>query len=128
MAEFADGGFVGGGLFPEINANELVHSAAIIQSFLCSRVRQVEPVLQEINAQHALNTDRSAPNSLRARVKRLDGFAKRFPRNDGFHVVQKLFLACLLAKFFETVGERCLLYISYNRDRCDTVIIAQFVN
>lgn len=85
-------------------------------------------MLQEIDAQHSFNTDRSATGSRRIGVERLNSFTKFFPGNDRFHIVQELFLASHLAEFLKTVSERCLLHEIFNHDQCDVSIIAEIAN
>ena len=110
MSELTDGCFVRRRLLTEVNAHELAHRAGIVQNLFSGRVGQIEPVLQKIDTQHPLDADRTAASPLGLGIERLDGFAKLFPGDDRFHVVQELFFAGLLAKLLETVGERCLFH------------------
>lgn len=122
MAELTDFCFVRRRLLTEVNAHKLTHRGGIVQNFFSGRIGQIEPVLQEIDTQHTLDADRTAASPLRLGLERLDGFAKLFPGDDPFHVVQELFLAGLLAKLLETVGERCLFHTNINRVQGDAVL------
>jgi hypothetical protein len=48
---------LGRGLVPKVDAHEAAQTGAVVQSFLAGLVGQVEPVLDEVNAQHALQPD-----------------------------------------------------------------------
>ena len=63
------------------------------EGFLHAGVRQGEPLLHEVNAQHGLQRKRW-PASLAFRVIRGDEFNQRGPRNDLFHLLQEHLLAC----------------------------------
>src|SRR5262247_1444029 len=52
------------------------------------RIRQIEPLLQEIDTQHALDPDRRAAIA-RLRIERLDQPAQRRPRHDALHLGKK---------------------------------------
>jgi len=55
-----------------------------------------------MDAQHALQADWPSTGTLRLRIIGFDHFAKLFPRNDLFHLIQKMFLAGLLTVFLKT--------------------------
>lgn len=131
MAELADGGFVRHRLAAEIDAGETAYGARVVQGFLDRRIGQVEPVLQEMNPQHALDADRPAARAFGVGIERFDGRRQFRPRNDLVHVFQKLlaagFLAVLLEAFF---GKRSLVSsdtqscawavpVSFRCDKCD---------
>src|SRR5690606_11573078 len=92
-------------------------------------VGQIEPVLEKINTQHALNPDRSAAGTLGIRIERFDGLGELFPGNNALHVLQKLFLAGLLAELLKAIGEGLLLHVWKTQlwsTRC--LIIAEIIN
>src|SRR6516164_7123517 len=60
MAEAAHRGLVRHWLAAEINADEIAHRQRIVECLFHRRIRQVEPLLQEIDAQHPLHPDRRA--------------------------------------------------------------------
>ena len=69
-------GGVGHRLSPQINPHEAAQAGAVVQRFFADQVGQVEPVLDEVNAQHALQTNGRAAIACLG-VVRLDDFAQR---------------------------------------------------
>ena len=62
MTELADGGLVRRGLPPEVDSDETAQDPGIVERFLDRRVREIEPVLQEVDPQQALDADRPRPS------------------------------------------------------------------
>ena len=122
MTEFADRCLVGSGLFTQIDTDKLTHGTGIVQSLLRRRIRQVKPVLQEMNTQHSLNAYRTSSSPSRVGIERFDGFTELFPGNNGFHILKKLLFTRFLAVFLEAVCKRCLFHAVNNRDRSDVVL------
>lgn len=111
VAELADRGFVRHRLPTEVDADELAQRTGVIESFLGRRIRQVEPVLDEVDPQHALDTDRAPTGALRLGIERLDSRGQFLPGNDGFHFFQELFFASLLPVFLESgIGKGVLAH------------------
>ena len=108
MAELTDGGFVGHRLVAEINTHKMPHGEGVVQCLFRPRVGQTEPVLQEVDAQHALNPHRATARTLRIRIERLNDLSEFLSRDYGFHLFQKLFLTGLLAVLFEAFCQRGL--------------------
>ena len=102
VAELADRGLVRHGFSAEVNPDELAQRSGIVEGFLGSRIRQVEPVLNKMDAQHALDTDGTTPSPLWLRVERLDNFGQFLPGDDGVHLLQELLLASLLPVFLKS--------------------------
>src|SRR6516165_7262007 len=88
MAEAAYRRFVRHWLAAEINADEIAHHQRIVECLFHRRVRQVEPLLQEIDPQHPLHPDRRAAIAGFG-IERLDQPAQRRPRHHPFHLGQK---------------------------------------
>ena len=65
------------------------------------RVRQAEPLLQEVDAQHRLDGKRR-PAGLRSGAVRLDQRHKLRPRHNAVHLVEELALARLLRRQLQT--------------------------
>lgn len=129
MAKLADCSFVGNRLLTEIDTDEVAHGAGIVQSFFGSGIGQVEPVLEEMNSQHALNPDGTSASTLRVRIVGTDGFTKFRPGNNAFHVIEKALFPCLFAEFLEAICQRILLHREYRSgDNGDSCIIARIVN
>ena len=111
VAELADRGFVRHRLPTEVDADEVAQRTGVIESFLGGRIRQVEPVLDEVDPQHALNTDRAPAGALWLGIERLDSSGQFLPGNDGFHLFQELLLASLLPVFLESgIGKGVLAH------------------
>ena len=72
-------------------------------------IGKVEPVLQKMNTQHPLQSNRRAACTLSLRIERLDYFAQIAPRYDLIHLQQKRLPTRSFAKTFESIiGERLL--------------------
>src|SRR5215470_10414861 len=88
MAEAAHRRLVRHRLTAEINPDKNPHRLRIVKRLFDRRVRQIEPLLQEIDAQHPLDTDRrSAVTGLG--IEWLDQLAQRRPRHNPLHLGQK---------------------------------------
>ena len=57
-AKLEQGGGVGHRLAPQIDAHEAAQAGAVVQGLLAGQIGQVEPVLDEVDAQHALQANR----------------------------------------------------------------------
>ena len=88
MAELAHGGFVRCTFPSQINADEFAHGDGVVEGFLHRGVGEVEPVLQKVDAQHALKPYRWTPVS-RLRIKGLNQGTQSSPRHDSIHIGQK---------------------------------------
>src|SRR6516165_5573027 len=75
-------------LAAEVDASKTPHRLRIIKRLFDRRVRQIEPVLQEIDAQHPLDPDWWAAIA-RLRIERFDQRAQRRPRHNPLHLGQK---------------------------------------
>jgi hypothetical protein len=65
-------------LAAEVDPDKLPHRQRILKGLFHRRVRRIEPLLHEIDAQHPLDPDRRAAIA-RLRVKRLDRGARSGP-------------------------------------------------
>lgn len=93
-----------------INADKAAHRARLIQRLFCARIRQIEPVLEEVNAQHPLQPCRRATISLLGII----GFnllAEFLPRHHLIHLQVKVFPACGLAKRSESPAAKLCCFI-----------------
>ena len=88
VAEAAHRRLVRNRLAAEVDADETPHRQRIVERFFHRRVRQVEPLLQKVDAQHPLDPDRR-PAVAGLGIKRLDQPAQRRPRHHAFHLGQK---------------------------------------
>jgi len=102
VAELADGGLVRRRLPAQVDADEPAHRPGIVQRLFHRRVRKAEPVLQKMDAQHALNTHRRTASAIALWIKRLDHRRQLRPGYDPVHLLEKLFPAGRLAVLLET--------------------------
>lgn len=109
MAELANRGLIRCRFAPQVDAYKVTQRLGIVQSFFGSRIGEVEPVLQEVDSQHPLDTDGSATGALRLGIVRLNSVTEFFPGNDGFHFLKELFLAGFLAVLLEAASRKRVL-------------------
>jgi len=89
MAESANSRLIRRGAFPEIETDETAHGDRVVEGVLCGRIREVEPLLKEVDAQHQLQTAGWATIA-GDRVDWCNQLAQLGPRDDAVHVAQKL--------------------------------------
>ncbi len=110
VAELADRGLIGRPFVPEVDPDKGAHGARVIKRFFHRRVRDVEPVLEELDAKHPLKTHYRATGPVIPGIKRLNQRAQRVPRHDPIHVVQELLASCRFLVLLESgFGEGGLL-------------------
>src|SRR5215472_7205209 len=88
VAESTHRGLIRHRLAAEVDADKTPHRLRIVKRLFDRRVRQIEPVLHEIDAQHPLDPDRRAAIA-RLRIDRLDQPAQRRPRHNPLRLGQK---------------------------------------
>lgn len=111
VTELADGGLVWHGLPVEINADEPPQRTGVVEGILGSRIRQVEPLLNEEDAQHALNAYWAPAGAPRFGVERFDDFRELLSGNNGFQLFEGLLLMVFLPVLFEfSIRERALAH------------------
>ena len=101
VSEFADGCLVRGGFYTKVDPNKFTHSLTIVEAILGLWVRHVEPLLQEVDPEHSLNTY-GWTTSLSGGIMGFNQAAKFPPRDDGFHLAQKAFTPRLLMVSLKT--------------------------
>jgi thiamine pyrophosphate-dependent acetolactate synthase large subunit-like protein len=89
VAELADRRLIGHRLAAQVDADERAHGRRVVQRFLHGRVREIEPVLEEVHPQHALEADRR-PAVVGIRVHGLDAGTELAPRHHALHLGQEL--------------------------------------
>src|ERR1017187_986683 len=89
MAEVQDGRLVGRGGTAKINPSETAQHYRLVQRVLGTRIRKVEPVLQEVDSKHDRQTNRLATVASLGIIRCNQGFQLR-PRYNGLHRVEKL--------------------------------------
>jgi hypothetical protein len=83
-AKLQQRGAVGHALAPQIDTHEAAQRGAVQQRFFAGLVGQVEPVLHEVHAQHALQPHGRAPVA-RLGVVQFDQLTQLAPRHDLVH-------------------------------------------
>lgn len=86
--ELQQRGAIGHTLAAQVDAHEAAQCGAVEQRLFAGLIGQVEPVLHEVHAQHALESHGRAPVA-GLRVVRLDDFAQCRPGDDLVHRRQK---------------------------------------
>lgn len=110
VAELAHRGLVGRALAPQVDAHEGAHGARVVERFFDGGVREVEPLLQEVDPQHPLQPHGRTPGAVVLGVKRFDQRTQLAPRHHAIHVGEKLLAAGWFVIGFETgFGEGGLL-------------------
>src|SRR5437660_6948685 len=88
MTEAAHRRLVGHRLAAEVDVDKMPHGRRIVERLFHRRVRQIEPLLQEIDPQHPLDPDRRAAIA-RLGIEWLDQRAQRRPRHNPLHLGKK---------------------------------------
>src|SRR6266436_2092869 len=88
MAEAAHRRLIRHRFAAEIDADKIAHCPRIVERLFHRRVRQVEPLLEEIDAQHPLHPDRRAAIASFG-IERLNQTAQCLPRHHPLHLGQK---------------------------------------
>lgn len=83
-AKLQQRGGIGYALSSKIDPDEAPQRGAVEQRVFAGRIRQIEPVLNEIHPQHPLEPDRR-PSVARLRIERLDHAVELGPWHDLFH-------------------------------------------
>ena len=110
MAKAQDRRLVGNIVSEQFDTGEAAHRLDIVEGVFRLGVRQIEPVLHEIDTQHLLHRLRLRPVA-RLRVMRLDQRQKSGPRNHRVHLRKKSLAARDLALLFPSHrGKRPLLH------------------
>jgi hypothetical protein len=110
MAKPQDGAFVGKMVLPHVQSGKLTEHRRVVQRLFHGRVRQVEPLLQKVDAQHCFHRKRWTPTfgTTRRRVWRNQAH-KLSPRHDQVHLVEELALARSLGLAFKSSGAQAHL-------------------
>jgi len=109
MPEFAHRGFIRRRLATQINANGLAHRERVIQRLCRRRIRQIEPLLQEIDAQHPFQPHRSTACAFVLWIRRIDQGAQLNPRHHMVHLRERLVASRALATEFKRRRRQILL-------------------
>jgi hypothetical protein len=91
MPKLTDGRLIGHGLTAQINPHKLSHGAGIIQRLFDRWIRQVEPLLQAMEAQHALDAHRWPTRPAGLGIHRFDYSHQLGPRHHAVHHIKESF-------------------------------------
>ena len=108
VAEFTDGCLVRGSFSAEVDPDKFAHRLAVIEAIFGLRVRQIKPVLQEVDPQHSLDANRRTASLARG-IMGLDQAAQLPPRDDSVHLAQEVLTLRLLVVGLKTYAGKCHL-------------------
>ncbi len=118
MPEAADRGFVRRRGFPKVEANEALHRDRVVEHVLGCRVGEIEPLLEEVNAQHHLQVP-GRTTVAGDGIDRCDQLAQPRPGNDIVHLAQELPTARRLRVLLEPCAQRQLFAHRLTRSASD---------
>lgn len=112
VSETQDGGFIGQRIFPDVEPRELAKHGRVIESLFHRRVREVELLLQKVDAQEHRHRIRGASAiGARRRHVRRNQRLKLTPRHHTLHLVKEPALARAFGLAFESsTGKAHLLH------------------
>ena len=103
MAKAQDGAFIGQVLLSHVQADKLTVQRRVVQRFFHGRVRQVEPLLQAVDAQHGLHREgRASAFGAARRCVRRNQRHQLGPRHHQVHLIKELTLARALGLALES--------------------------
>src|SRR5690606_34996210 len=111
VTEPANGGLVRPQMFTQVNAGEVAQRGGVVQRLLRTRVRQIEPLLEEVNTQHHPQV-LARSTVARMGVVRCNQRAQVRPRHNAVHVTKKLRPSRRLAVFLEPGAHAQLFHYS----------------
>lgn len=109
MTELAQGGLIRHGSPAQVDHDKPAHRLRVVERFLRRRIRQVEPVLQKVNAQQAFHVDRRPAAPLILGVKRFNRRRELRLGNDAVPLFKKPLASRELAGPLETFFGKNLL-------------------
>ena len=113
VAKLAGGGLVRSAFPSQIDAHKFAHGQGIVESFFNRRVGEVEPVLEEVDTQHALKPDGRTPVAS-LRVDRFDQFAQLLPWHHAVHLGKKRCAPGLFGVAVKAARRKCRLFHRFN--------------
>ena len=103
MAELQDGGLIGHRLPAQVDAHKPTHGDRFVQGPLRPRIGEVEPLLEEIDAQHTFQAHRRSA-VLTLRIVGCDNGAQILPGHHLLHIRQELLATGWLPMGLEGAG------------------------
>src|SRR5712691_4643817 len=111
MTEVQDRRFIRHLVLAQLDPRKPAHRFAVVKRFFHARVRQVEPLLQKIDAQHLLQPQRWSPIA-GFRIVPLDDFEQLGPGHYLLHLFQKYFAPGFL--LFVRIGQRGKCWLTHS--------------
>ena len=97
----------------QIDSRAHWHGAGIVQCFLGRGIGQCEPVVEELDASHAFNSDQTTIGTLRVLMKRIDCFGESFEGMSNSPSSRICTLQVFLRYIFKANKMEFLLYAQY---------------
>jgi len=116
VPEAQDRTLVGYPVLAEFNPDEAPHGLAVVDRVFGSGIREIEPMLEEVDAEHLLESQRWSTTAA-LRIPWLDERDQALPRDNGIHLGKEPLTAGALALVGPgDAGERAL--ICHRKSRC----------
>jgi len=112
VPKLQDRRLIGHRIVHQVDACKAPHRLRIDEHLLHGWIGQVEPLLQQVNAQHPLQRHR-APAQSSLRIVRLDQGGPVRPRYYAVHLVEKLLAPRSLLRVVFEIGKGALLHCSF---------------
>ena len=103
VAKLTDRRLIRSGLDGQVETSKARHRAAIVKSLFHGRIRPIKPLLQKVDAEHALQSDRRTTVASRRIVGSNNG-SQLLPWNHGLHLLQTKLAASRRVWTFKTTG------------------------
>src|SRR5207253_1790960 len=111
MTKVQDRRFIRHFVLAQLDPRKPAHRFAVVKRFFHARVRQVEPLLQKVDAQHLLQPQRWSPIA-GFRIVPLDDFEQLCPRHYLLHLFQKYFAPGFLLLI--SIGQRGKCWLTHS--------------
>jgi hypothetical protein len=111
VPEVQNRGLIGCPVVGQIQPRERAHRGRVVERLFHRRIRQVEPLLHEVDPQHPLQ-GHHRPAALTLRVVRLHQRAQLRPRHHPLHFDQELLAPCRL--LLVRKGQRCKRHLLHS--------------
>jgi hypothetical protein len=118
VAKAQDGALVGQVVFSHIQLCKFTKQQCVVERLFHGRVRQVEPLLEEVNAQHGVHCKRRATSLCTGlRGMRRNQRYQFGPRHHEVHLFEELALACALGLALESGLAQAHLFHGFHTAR-----------
>ncbi len=90
VAKLTRGRLVGNSGFTQVDSRARAHRKHVVKRLFNSRIAEVEPVLEKIDTEHALQLDGPSPHAIALEIERLDDLPQALPGNNEIHLSKEL--------------------------------------